>query len=239
MMTLCVVWVFLLHVMLVTSLQPKICIQQANLAFLMACARRDIWWHWKAGFWFSEKPRCPLINIVGDDISTPMKQPLGCAPWNLFGDGTSTLVYKQLDLNVWPKSRNGKKIRHLGIFKLSILQENKWEVGRILEATLLTPSNILPSGCGWIYHLLSEPPRSPKQYEVIINDYLAYSCIFFSPMMTLMRASRGHGCHVKHLYYILQYAMYSRIKKPIIHYPSWSWNEVHRLLNCAKVLEVN
>jgi hypothetical protein len=40
------------------------------------------------------------------------------------------------------------------MFKLSILQENKWEVGWILEATLLTTSNILFMGYGWIYYLL-------------------------------------------------------------------------------------
>jgi hypothetical protein len=55
---------------------------------------------------------------------------------------------------------------HPGMFKLSIMQENKWEVGRTLEATLLTPSNIPPLGYGQIYHLLSRLPRNHKQYEV-------------------------------------------------------------------------
>jgi hypothetical protein len=82
----------------------------------------------EAGFLFSKKSRCPLVNPIGDDIFTSMKQPPECAPWKLFGNGTSTLVYKPLDLDVWPKSRNGKKICCLGIFKLSILQEKKREV---------------------------------------------------------------------------------------------------------------
>jgi hypothetical protein len=72
-----------------------------------------------------EKPKCPLINPVGDDISTSMNQPTGCAPWNLFGNGTFALVYKPWDLDAWPKSRNGKKVRHPDIFKLSITQEKK------------------------------------------------------------------------------------------------------------------
>jgi hypothetical protein len=84
-----------------------------------------------------------------------MNQPFACAPWNLFGDGNSTHVYKLLDLDVWPKSRNGKKICHPDMFKLSILEENKCEVGRTFEATLLTPSNILLIGYGWIYRVLS------------------------------------------------------------------------------------
>jgi hypothetical protein len=89
---------------------------------------------------FSNKPKCPLINSVGDNIFTLVNQPFKCAPWNLFGNGTFALVYKPLDPDAWPKSRNGKKVRRLDIFKLSILQENKWEVVRTLEATLLTPS---------------------------------------------------------------------------------------------------
>jgi len=75
----------------------------------------------EAGFLLLKKPRCPLINPIKDDIYAPMKQPPKYAPWNLFGNGTSTFVYKPLDLNVWPKLKNGKKICHLDIFKQSLL----------------------------------------------------------------------------------------------------------------------
>ncbi len=51
----------------------------------------------EVGFLLSKKPRCPLVNPIGDDIFTPMKQPLICAPQNLFGDGTFAPVYKPLD----------------------------------------------------------------------------------------------------------------------------------------------
>jgi hypothetical protein len=70
--------------------------------------------------------------------------------------------YKPLDPYVWPKTKNGNNIHHLGMFKLSILQENKWEVGRTFEATLLTPSNIPPPIYGWIYHLLLGSPKNHK-----------------------------------------------------------------------------
>jgi hypothetical protein len=99
----------------------------------------------EASFLLSEKPKCPLINPIADDISTPVNQPPRCAPWNLFGNGTFSLVYKPLDLDAWPKSRTRKKVCRPDIFKLSILQENKWEVVRTFEATLLIPSNIPPS----------------------------------------------------------------------------------------------
>jgi len=54
------------------------------------------------------------------------------------------------------------KIHHLDMFKLSILIENKWEVGQTLEATLLIPLNIPPLRYGWIYSLLLGPPYNHK-----------------------------------------------------------------------------
>jgi len=65
------------------------------------------------------------------------------------------------------------------------MQENKWKVRLIFEATLLTPSNIPPLGYGQIYCLLSKPPKNCKQYEITIKDYLACNCVDFFSMMVL------------------------------------------------------
>ncbi len=80
-------------------------------------------------------------------------------------------------------------------FKLSVLQENKWEVGWTFEATLLTPSNIPPSRFGWIYHLLSRSPKNRKQYEITIIDYLLVVMWILLPWWLCPWASGGHGCH--------------------------------------------
>jgi hypothetical protein len=75
----------------------------------------------EVSFLLLEKPRCPLVNQVGDDNSTYVNQHFSCAPQNFFSNGPSTHVYKPLDLDAWPKTRNGKKILHPRKFKLSIL----------------------------------------------------------------------------------------------------------------------
>jgi hypothetical protein len=59
-------------------------------------------------FLLLEKPRCPLINQVGDDISTPMNHPFASAFQNLFGDGTFAHVYKPLDLDARPNQEMEK-----------------------------------------------------------------------------------------------------------------------------------
>ncbi len=79
----------------------------------------------EAGFLLLEKLRYSLVNKVGDDIFAFINQPSACALQNLFSDGISVHVYKPLDPDAWCKSRNGKKICRLSMFKLSILQENK------------------------------------------------------------------------------------------------------------------
>jgi hypothetical protein len=56
---------------------------------------------------------------------------LACAPQKLFKNAIFIHVYKALDLDVWPKSRNGKIIHCLDTFKISIFKENKWEVGQV------------------------------------------------------------------------------------------------------------
>jgi hypothetical protein len=116
-----------------------------------------------------------------------------------------------LDPNAWPNSRNGRKIHRSNTFKLSILQENKWEVGQTFKTTLLTPSNIPLPRYGEFYLLLSRPPENHKQYEVMISDYLVYNCVDFASMMVLSLGKQGPWVPYKHLYYILQYAMYSRL----------------------------
>jgi hypothetical protein len=96
---------------------PSLCLvlEGTNLIQIEVVALKEY------GFLLLEKLRCPFVNSIGDNISALVKQPPECTPWNLFGDGTFTHVYKPLYLNVWPKSRNGKKICRLNTFKLSIL----------------------------------------------------------------------------------------------------------------------
>jgi hypothetical protein len=71
------------------------------------------------------------------------------------------------------------------------MQENKWKVRIIFEATLLTISNIPPLGYGQIYCLLSKLPKNHKQYEITISDYLACNCVDFFSMMVLSLDKQG------------------------------------------------
>jgi hypothetical protein len=95
----------------------------------------------------------------------------------------------------------------------------KVEVGQTLEATLLILSNIPLPGYGWICFLLLGPLENHKQYEVTMSDYLACNCVDFVSMMALSLGKWGFWVSCKHLYYILQYAMYFGIRESFVHYP--------------------
>ncbi len=178
--------VFLLCVMLVSGLQPKV--HQLNyISFGLVmitlivvwegqkknmhligqpcfhyglCKQGQIsfklkWQHQSMLIFCSRKNQgVPLSIKLGTIHLHPQNQPSTCALQNFFSNGTFAHVYKPLDLDAWPKSRNGKKICCPSMFKLSILQENKWEVGRALKATLLTTLTIPLSRYGQIYRPL-------------------------------------------------------------------------------------
>jgi hypothetical protein len=59
---------------------------------------------------------------------------LKCHPKNIFGDDAYVLVNKLVDLNTRLKTQNDKNICYPSIFKISIQQQNKWEVGHVFVA---------------------------------------------------------------------------------------------------------
>jgi len=84
--------------------------------------------------------------------------------------------------------------------------------GQIFKTKLLIPLNIPPPRYGQIYLLLSVPQENHKQYEVMISDYLVYNCVDFASTVVLSLGKQGPWVPYEHLYYILQYAMYFRLK---------------------------
>jgi hypothetical protein len=73
----------------------------------------------------------------------------------------------------------------------------------------------------------------------MINAYSTCNYVDVSSMMVSSFNKWGPQVPCKHVYYILQHVMCFGIKKLFTHYPSLNRNEIHRLLNHAKVLRVN
>jgi hypothetical protein len=74
-----------------------------NLTQIEVVALKEI------GFLLSKKPKCPLINLVGDNIFALVNQPPRCAPWNLLGDGICTLSISHWIQMLGQNQRMGKR----------------------------------------------------------------------------------------------------------------------------------
>jgi hypothetical protein len=100
-----------------------------------------------------------------------------------------------MDVNAWPKTRNDKNICCPSIFKTSIQQQSKWDVGHIFVTRILPPTNILVFYYGPIYYTISMPIKICKQYEVTIGNFVTCICIHFSLMMTGSLGGHGKWVH--------------------------------------------
>jgi hypothetical protein len=89
------------------------------------------------------------------------------------------------------------------MFKLSMQQTNRWEVGQTLEVIVLPSTKVPPPGYGQIYFISSGPPLSIKQYEVMIGNFPNCTCVDFIQMMASSLGGQGKWVHCKHLYFIL------------------------------------
>ncbi len=132
----------------------------------------------------------------------------------------------------WRTSRNGKVVCHRVSFKRSNLHYNRWEVGQLFETTINPSLDVPLPRYGWIYKIMSGHNLNKKQYEVIIRNILAYTCLDFVSMISNLLGWRRKWVPYKHMYYVLQHVMFCGQFKSFIYFPTWSCDEVGQLLDC-------
>jgi hypothetical protein len=94
-------------------------------------------------------------------------------PRSLFGRENSIFINRLMDEMSWPTSRNGKVIHCIMPFKMSNLHYNWWEASRIFETTINPPLEVPFLRYGKIYKILFGQNPNKKQYEIIIENFLA------------------------------------------------------------------
>jgi hypothetical protein len=78
-----------------------------------------------------------------EEASFLFSEKLKCHPRNIFGDDAYILINKPKNVNNWQKTQNGKNIHHALLFIISTQQQNKWEVGCVILANILPPTNVV------------------------------------------------------------------------------------------------
>jgi hypothetical protein len=90
-------------------------------------------------------------------------------------------------------AKNSKQQNYLHpiVFKLSKENENRWEVGHILNATIFPPIEVIPRGYGFVYNITTSVGRNKKSYKIKLGDYPSCNYMDFVTMMA--RSSKGWG----------------------------------------------
>jgi hypothetical protein len=153
-------------------------------------------------------------------------------PQSLFEKENSVPINRLMDEMSWPTSPNGKVVCCRVPFKMSNLHYNRWEVGQLLEATINPSLEVPLLKYGWIYKIMSGQNPNKKQYEVTIRNFLACTCLDFVAMIYSSLGWRRKWVPYKHMYYVLHHVIFCVQLENFIHFPTWSYDEIHCLLDC-------
>jgi hypothetical protein len=129
-----------------------------------------------------------------------------------------------------PKARSGKNIRRNKKVPTTKHANNCVSV-LTLKAHVRQITMIPHPGYRCIVTLDSEIPPNIQQYLIIIGIFPDCSCPYFKEMVTKASGKRGQWTNCKHLYFI--FTVICRLDAEVddfIHAPSFSFNEVKRVL---------
>jgi hypothetical protein len=132
--------------------------------------------------------------------------------------------------NDYPKTRSGKII-HRNKNAPTTKHANNCASYLTLKGHLHKVTMILHLGFGCIVTLDSGAPPKFEQYLITIGSFPKCSCQYFKDMATKSLDKRGQWANCKHLYFV--FTVIGRLdsnRDAFIHAPSFSFNEVKRIL---------
>lgn len=140
-----------------------------------------------------------------------------------------------VDPDTHPTTRNGYAIRRSSDAPTSD-HRNKWSSAGLMNNYWITNVTSIPyPGFGCVISL-----KSPSEtiYCITITDFPGCTCPDFMKMTSETLGKRGQWKYCKHVYYIFRYLCEMDYKvDTFMHAPSFSFNEVMRVLEMAKVAE--
>jgi hypothetical protein len=197
--------------------------------------------------WVLSKPEVPSIwpvkagtNLTPKEIlelqnaGFRLPQRVEISPRRLFGnhdlpDDVSGFQVPEFPANQ-PGTRSGKKIRR-NPNAPTTKQANNCASALILKALVRQVTMVPHPGFGCIIKIDSGTMPIVEQYMVTIGSFPECSCPNFKEMSTKALGKRGQWANCKHLYFL--FLVICRLDADVdvfIHAPSFSFNEVKRIL---------
>jgi hypothetical protein len=130
----------------------------------------------------------------------------------------------------YPKTKLGKIIRRNNNAPTT-KQANNYASSLTLKDHLRKVTMIPHPGFGCIVILDSGAPPKVEQYFITIGSFPECSCQYFKDMASKSLGKRGQWTNCKHLYFVFTViGSLDSVRDAFIHTPSFSFNEVKRIL---------
>ena len=138
-----------------------------------------------------------------------------------------------------PKIRGGKRIRR-NPKAPTTMQANNSASAVTLTARIERVTMVPHPGFGCIVSLISGKEPRLQKYTLSISSFPSCTCPYFEEMVLKSLGGRGQWAYCKHLYFI--FTVICGLQgdvEPFLHAPSFSFNEVKRVLLNGILLYVN
>jgi hypothetical protein len=140
-----------------------------------------------------------------------------------------------LNPDAHPTSRFGKSVRR-NLAPSTVDHKNKWESAGLMDGYYVVGITVIPyPGFGVLINIVS---KEDITYRVTIGDMPHCTCSDFTKMSSQSLGKKGKWVYCKHLYYVFRFLCKVNYDSDnFIHVPTYSYNEVMRLLELAGVVE--
>ena len=138
-----------------------------------------------------------------------------------------------------PKIRGGKRICR-NPKAPTTMQANNSASALTLTARIERVTMVPHLGFGCIVSLISGKEPRVQKYTLSISSFPSCTCPYFKEMILKSLGGRGQWTYCKHLYFIFTviYGLQGKVE-PFLHAPSFSFNEVKRVLLSDILIYVN
>ena len=165
------------------------------------------------------------------------------SPRRLFGEHSGMHLLSSYpvpdEADEHPKIRGGKRIRR-NPKSPTTMQANNSATARTLTAHIERVTMVPHLGFGCIVSLVSGKEPRAQKYTMSISSFPSCTCPYFEEMILKSLGGRGQWAYCKHMYYIFTVICgLDGEVEPFLHAPSFSFNEVKRVLLSGILVYVN
>ena len=173
-----------------------------------------------------------ILALEATGFQLPQRQPI--SPWRLFGEHSGMHLLSSYpvpdDADEHPKIRDGKRVLRNSKAPTT-MQANNSASALTLIARIERVTMVPHPGFGCIVSLISGKEPRVQKYTLSISSFPTCTCPYFEEMILKSLGGRGQWAYCNHLYFIFTVVCGLQGEvEPFLHAPSFSFNEVKRVL---------